>query len=155
MENIRDDSKSASILETSFENEDKEKLLLSKLGLLFQDYLLSEVQSLAVFKYIKDIFLNKDYKDSIHVKQWVLMKINNKLLPPIYDKNQVGCPDLVPGLTIRSFWDPYKFDFINELMKNFEIIKEELINLREGKGFQPYKSPSYASDIKVKFDKNL
>ena len=83
------------------------------------------------------------------------MKINNKLLPSIYDKNQVGCPDLVPGLTIRSFWDPFKFDFIIELMKNFEIIKEELINLREGKGFQPYKSPSYASDIKVKFDEKF
>ena len=33
---------------------DKEKEIFSKLELLFQEYLLSEVQSLAVFKYIKE-----------------------------------------------------------------------------------------------------
>ncbi len=150
MENTNQHLDTPSILDTSIDTDDKEKLLFSKLGLLFQDYLLSEMQCLAVFKYIKDVFLKKGSDDSSHVKLWILMKINKKALPQVYDKNQVGCPDLVPGLTIRSFWDPYKFDWINELLKNFNLIKEELINLREGKGFQPYKSPSYASDIKVK-----
>lgn len=151
MENAQKQDNSIINPNTSLESEDKEKIIFSKLGLLFQDYLLSEVQSIAVFKYIKDIFLYKDSKHSDHVKQWVLMKVNNKSLPLIYDKNQIGCPDLVPGLTIKSFWDPYQFDWIKELLKHFHTIKEELISLRESKGFQPYKSPKYASDFKVTY----
>lgn len=127
-------------------NEEKESLLFDKLKELFQEYFLSEIQSMAAFKFIKDKFL-KDSKDAEHVKKWVLMKINGKKLPDVYNKMQLGCPDLVPGLTITNFWDPGKFGWIGELVKQVDIIKEELIELRKEKGFQPYKSPKYASDI--------
>ncbi len=43
-----------------------------------------------------------------------------------------------------------QFDWAKELIANADIIREELNELRSGKGFQPYKSPLHASDIKVK-----
>jgi aspartate beta-hydroxylase len=143
MENIENSSKTEEI-----EFDSQEKKLFTKLNEIFQDHLLSELQSLAAFKFIKDKFLNKETKDAENLKQWVLMKINNKKAP--HDKWQLGCPDIVPGLSIRNFWEPKSFEWVNELVKNFEIIKEELTNLREGSGFQPYKSPKYASDLKAK-----
>lgn len=127
----------------------KENLINERLKELFKDYFLSEMQSLAAFKFIKDKFTS-DSKDSERLKKWVLMKINNKKLPDIYHPRQLGCPDLVPGLSIKSFWDPFEFEWVNELVKNIDIIKTELINLRAETGFQPYKSPKYASEIKVK-----
>jgi aspartate beta-hydroxylase len=142
-------SNTSEIQNLSFSSEDKENFLYSKLKVLFSDYLLSEIQSMAAFKFIKDKFLSNS-TDAEHVKKWVLMKINNKSLPDVYDKMQLGCPDLVPGLTIKNFWDPREFSWIGELVSNINTIKEELIELRNTNGFQPYKSPAYASDIKSK-----
>jgi aspartate beta-hydroxylase len=134
--------------ETSDVEDFKKTILYKKLNELFKEYLLSEVQSLAAFKFIKDKFSNPDLKNGEAVKKWVLMKVNNKKLPENYHKMQLGCPDLVPNLKIQNFWDPSQFTWVDELISNFNIIKEELITLREGKGFQPYKSPSFASDLK-------
>ena len=134
----------------SCNSDNKESLLLMRLKDLFQEYLLSEIQSMAAFKFIKDKFL-KSFTDAEHVKKWVIMKINNKKITNYneFHKMQLGCPDLVPGLSIKNFWNPQLFDWVGELVKNLDIIKEELIELRKQKGFQPYKSPGYASDIKV------
>jgi hypothetical protein len=133
---------------TDNDDQAKENMVNEKLRELFKDYFLSEMQSLAAFKFIKDKFL-KDTKDAERVKKWVLMKINNRMMPEGYNPRQLGCPDLVPGLTVRSFWDPTMMDWVNELVDNFETIRTELINLRAEAGFQPYKSPKFASDIKV------
>jgi aspartate beta-hydroxylase len=129
----------------------KETVLYERLTELFKDYFLSDIQSLAAFKYIREKIINKS-KDGEHVTKWVMMRVNNKALPDIYDKMQLGCPDLVPGLTIKPFWEPSGLSFVDELLSNFEIIKDELINLRDEKGFQPYKSPKFASDIKSNDD---
>eukprot|EP00340_Litonotus_pictus_P006944 CAMPEP_0170516234 /NCGR_PEP_ID=MMETSP0209-20121228/2508_1 /TAXON_ID=665100 ORGANISM="Litonotus pictus, Strain P1" /NCGR_SAMPLE_ID=MMETSP0209 /ASSEMBLY_ACC=CAM_ASM_000301 /LENGTH=282 /DNA_ID=CAMNT_0010801043 /DNA_START=200 /DNA_END=1047 /DNA_ORIENTATION=+ len=83
----------------------------------------------------------------------VLNKVNNKPIPKESSKMQYGCPDICPGITVQPFYDPSKYEFVQELIKNREVIIEELMDLRktkESSGFQPYKSPSYASDIKSK-----
>jgi hypothetical protein len=134
----------------SFSDDSKENLINERLRELFKDYFLSEMQSLAAFKFIKDKFI-KDTKDAERVKKWVLMKINNKQLPDLYHPRQLGCPDLVAGLTIKSFWNPSQFEWVNELVRNIDIITTELKNLRAEMGFQPYKSPKFASEIKVNF----
>ena len=130
------------------EDDFKNSILYDKLNKLFQEYLLSEMSSIAAFKFIKDKICG-DNKDCPNLIKWVLMKINNKPFPDVYDKMQLGCPDIVPGLTIKNLWDPSKFPFVDELLKNFDIIKEELINLREQKGFQPYKSPNSYTEFKA------
>lgn len=127
----------------------KQTLLYKRLNELFTDYMLSEIQCLAAFKFIKDKFMNNNSKDCENLKKWILMKINHKSIPEVYDKMQLGCPDLVPGLRIKNFWEPEEFPWVQELIKNFDVIQNELLILRNGKGFQPYKSPKYASDIET------
>lgn len=124
----------------------KEKLLISRLQSIFSEYMLSEVQCLAAFKVIKDKVGDKDCLDTQNLRKWVLMKINKKPYPENIHKLQLGCPDIVPGLTIQAWWDPTKFLWVQELISNFEIIKNELIELRNNTGFQPYKSPAYANE---------
>jgi hypothetical protein len=126
----------------------KEKLLISRIQSIFSEYMLSEVQCLAAFKVIKDKVGDKDCLDAQNLRKWILMKINKRPYPENIHKLQLGCPDIVPGLTIQAWWDPSKFIWVQELMKNFEVIKKELIELRSNTGFQPYKSPSYANENK-------
>ena len=127
--------------------EDKNaKKLVSKLSKIFTEYMLSEVQCLAAFKFIKDKVGDKNCKEVDNLRKWVLMKINNKPYPSNINKLQLGCPDLVPGITMKAWWDPNNFLWVQELMKNIDIIKDELSQLKENKGFQPYKSPSYANE---------
>lgn len=123
--------------------------LYKKLIELFDEYLLSELQRLAAFKFIKDVFTDTKRQDCNNLKQWLLMKVNNKIHPINVHKMQLGCTDVVPGLRIQPWWDPSEFTWISELVNNFKIIQEELITLREGSGFQPYKSPKYVSEIEV------
>jgi len=129
----------------------KEKLLVSRIQSIFSEYMLSEVQCLAAFKVIKDKVGDKECLDAQNLRKWVLMKINKKPYPENIHKLQLGCPDIVPGLTIQAWWDPARFQWVQELMKNFDVIKKELIELRSNTGFQPYKSPSYANENKKVF----
>lgn len=131
-------------------DQDKTDEIFQRLNLIFKEYLLSDIQVLGAFKFIKDKFLNKESKDCEILKKWIIMKLNQKEIPKGINKHQLGCPDLVPAIRIKNFWDPSEFDWVQEIVKHFDEIKEELLNLRTQKGFQPYKSPSYASEIKAK-----
>ena len=128
----------------------KESLLFSKIKSLFNEYLLSDLQSMAAFNYIKKSFTCID-KSSDRVRQWVLSKVNNKA-PKGFDKMQMGCPDLCPGIEVSPFHDPLKFEFIQTILDNRSVIIEELLALKSigGNGFQPYKNPNKTSDIKSK-----
>jgi len=43
----------------------------------------------------------------------------------------LGCPDLVPGLSLKPWWERDEIPWIAELEANFETIKEELTLLRD------------------------
>ena len=73
------------------------------------------------------------------------MKMNGHRMPEKYHPRQLGCPDLVPGLSLKAWWDREEFQWIAKLEQYAPMIREELIALREQKGFQPYRSPAYAS----------
>ena len=133
--------------------EDKESILYKKLKDIFNEYMLTEIQSLAAFKFIREVFLKQE-KETERVRKWVLNKINQSPFPKEMNKFQLGCTDLCPGISSSPFYDPKNFEFINQLIKNKEVIKEELLNLRKGEnketGFQPYKSPSNYTEIESK-----
>jgi len=59
---------------------------------------------------------------------------------------QRKCPELVPGLTSRPFWDPQTIEAVRIVEAHFETIKSELMEIRarNGEGFQPYRAPSWA-----------
>ncbi len=90
MEKTSDEELSSQIAGMTFAptEDEKESFLYSKLKVLFNDYLLSEIQSIAAFKFIKDKFGGQT--DGEHVKQWVIMKVNNRSIPRIHDKMQLG-----------------------------------------------------------------
>ena len=73
------------------------------------------------------------------------MRLNNRKLPDKYHPRQLGCPDLVPGLSLKGWWDRQDFEWVLKLEDKFDIIQKELIDLRDKKGFQPYRSPAYAN----------
>jgi hypothetical protein len=47
----------------------------------------------------------------------------------------LGCPDLVPGLSLKGWWEREEISWIKDLESHFDIIKEELTTLRDQKGF--------------------
>ena len=58
------------------------------------------------------------------------MRVNNQRLPKVYHPRQLGCPDLVPGLSLRGWWDRIDFDWVLKLESQAHIIREELNALR-------------------------
>jgi len=52
----------------------------------------------------------------------------------------------VPGLSLKAWWDREDFAWIGQLESHADTIRQELNELREQKGFQPYRSPAYANN---------
>ena len=129
-----------------------DNVALSRLGDIFKEYMLSDIQSMAAFNFVKQVFVKKD-DNTCRVREWILNKINNKEIPKDCSKFQIGCPDICPNITIKAFHDYKNFDFIIQFLENIEVIKEELINIRNISnlsGFQQYKSPKSCSSIDSK-----
>ena len=63
------------------------------------------------------------------------MRINGRKLPEEYHPRQVGCPDLVPKITVKPWWEREEFPWVAELESHYEVIRDELMALREQKGF--------------------
>lgn len=51
-------------------------------------------------------------------------------MPEKYHPRQLGCPDLVPGLSLRGFWEREQFAWIAELEAAAPVIRDELLALR-------------------------
>lgn len=50
------------------------------------------------------------------------MRVNKRKLPEKYHPRQLGCPDLVPGLSLRGWWDRNEFEWVKKLEANFDVI---------------------------------
>jgi len=124
-----------------------EEKLMKKLDKLYAEYFLSDFQKFAVTKFIKENIAARDNMKVERIRNWLFNKLNGvrQDTPLIYQR---GCPDIVPGLTATPWWDTSKFDWVKNIEENVEVIKDELIALRGLKGFQPYRGPSWASQIK-------
>lgn len=55
-------------------------------------------------KFIKTHFGNKDNTQVDRIRPWLISKINNQRIPP-KDEMQKGCPDIIPGLRAKPWWD--------------------------------------------------
>ncbi|KAG7399243.1 hypothetical protein PHYBOEH_009282 [Phytophthora boehmeriae] len=86
------------------------------------------------------------------VRKWIVLQINHRRIPEDCSSWQVGCPELIPSLRATPVWDCSEFPWVRALEENFAVIKQELLALKgSGKsGFQPYRAPSWASDISAK-----
>ncbi|EGR28675.1 hypothetical protein IMG5_170590 [Ichthyophthirius multifiliis] len=61
---------------------------------------------------------------------------------------QKGCPEIIPGLRAQPIWTNQDLTWITQIETHFQEIKEEVLSLRNQKGFQPYRGPSWTSNIK-------
>ena len=43
------------------------------------------------------------------------MRINGQKLPPKYHPRQLGCPDLVPDLSLKGWWERSEFEWVHKL----------------------------------------
>ena len=123
----------------------EEKMLWGKIDEVLKEYHLSNFQKVAVQKFIKDKVGNPKDDTVVHVREWLFMRINGHKLPKSYHPRQLGCPDLVPGLPLRGWWEREQLPWIQKLEEQAAVIRQELLELRSEKGFQPYRSPAYAN----------
>ncbi|KAL3673939.1 hypothetical protein V7S43_001626 [Phytophthora oleae] len=86
------------------------------------------------------------------LRKWIVLQLNHRRIPEDCSKWQLGCPELIPMLRATPVWDCREFPWVQMLESNFKVIKEELLALksRPKSGFQPYRAPSWASDINAK-----
>ena len=125
----------------------------SKIELILDEYFLSAFQTMAVKKFIQDKVANKECLGVERARNWLFMRLNGRLMPAEYHPRQLGCPDLVPGLPLKGWWEREEISWIAKLEANAHIIREELLGLRDDKGFQPYRSPAYAQSKNLAPDK--
>jgi len=102
------------------------------------------------------------------VRQWMLMQMNGQRMPKAgVAPQQLGCPQLLPGLSARPVWTAEQLPWLAHVKAAFPAIKAELLALRGGgsglgggggvggvgggggasdhrSGFQPYRAPSRA-----------
>jgi len=102
---------------------------------VFEEYHLSKLQEAAAKKFIKDKVGNPDDHTVDRLRDWLFMRINGRKMPAKYHPRQLGCPDLVPGLSLKGFWNTDVLPWIKELEAAHSVIVEELNTLRETSGF--------------------
>ncbi|KAF4143593.1 Aspartyl/Asparaginyl beta-hydroxylase [Phytophthora infestans] len=87
-----------------------------------------------------------------HLGKWIVLQLNQLRIPDDCSAWQVGCPELIPLLRAIPVWDCSEFPWVQTLERNFTVIKEELLSLKNSatSAFQPYRAPSWASDIDAK-----
>lgn len=99
-------------------------------------------EDILIWNHVKQFENDNDNNDYYHIKDWFMAQENmKKIAAPT--SGQKGCFDIIPHLTAKPIWDKKKFDFVQELENNYNIIKDELLNLKnENKtnGFQQYKN---------------
>ena len=129
------------------EQDEDSKKLWTKIDEILDQYYVSEFQRMALHKFIKVKISDNESDECYRAREWLFLKVNGVKLPKDYHKRQLGCPDLVPGITIKGWWEREEFTWVEKLEKQFDIIKEELLNLRSDLGFQPYRGPSWSGKI--------
>jgi len=132
---------------------DKEKevenVINTRLEKFYEEYHLSDFQKFAVSKFIRENIGDKDNQKVSRIRNWLFSRLNGKKVP-VQDELQKGCPEIIPGLRAYPWWDTKEFEWISKLEENYEVIRDELLSLRNQKGFQPYRGPSWISNIKAK-----
>jgi len=96
---------------------------------------LTAFQTLACQKFIKDKIGNPDDDSVERARQWLFMRVNDRKLPEHYHPRQLGCPDLVPGLSLKGWWEREEIPWVKELESHFVTIRDELLQLRNSNGF--------------------
>ncbi len=80
-----------------------------------KEHYLSNLQTAAALKFINDKVFNPNDETVERLRQWFVMKINGKRMPDVYHPRQLGCPDLVPGLPLKGWWEREEVPWVLKL----------------------------------------
>lgn len=115
---------------------------------------LSPFSAKVCFGYLSNEISKEGGKERFNrVTKYILNSIQGKRVPP--SRLQRGCPNIIPELRAKPFWDinehKYEFPWVLNLENKFQVIKDEFMSLVGHSAlFQPYRSPksddSKASD---------
>jgi hypothetical protein len=77
----------------------------AKIDKVLEEYFLSAFQTLAIKKFIKDKVANPECQHVERARQWLFLRLNNRVVPKLLHPRQMGCPDIVPGLPLKGWWE--------------------------------------------------
>ncbi|GLE10137.1 hypothetical protein PINS_up022132 [Pythium insidiosum] len=113
---------------------------------------LSRFSEEMAWQWIRKSFAEEDSETDgryLRVHGWLRQQLNGLRSQPEHSPWQRGCPELLPSLRANAVWSCDAFPWIQRLEAAFPVIKAELLALKGQRGFQPYRAPSWASDINV------
>lgn len=82
---------------------------------LLKEHWLSPLQTMGAKKFIKDKVGNPKDDSVERLRQWLFMRINGRKMPKEYHPRQLGCPDLVPGLPLKAWWERDEIPWVAKL----------------------------------------
>jgi aspartate beta-hydroxylase len=144
-------------VDSSSDSDDEEKQdeatrkVWEKVNKVFEEYHLSPFAMAAARKWVR-LMGNPENKHLARIREWILLRINSKVRAKPTNRWQAGCPDIIPGLRARPLWSvtDQGFDWLQELERNYDVIKNELLELRGASGFQPYRQPTWSTKLAAK-----
>ena len=144
-------SKESSDSDEEEEQDESTRKVWEKVNAVFEEYHLSPFALVAARKWVR-LMGDPANKHLARVRDWLLLRINSKARAKPTNRWQAGCPDIVPGLRAQPLWslsDP-GFEWLAELERNYDVIKNELLDLRSASGFQPYRQPTWSTKLAAK-----
>ena len=117
---------------------------------VLHEYSLSRLAMAAARKWIL-MMGDPNNEELARLRQWMLMRVNGRKRAPPPDPWQSGCPEIFAGLRAKPIWTSQDLgaenvlNFLKPCEENYETIREELLALRNHRGFQPLKIPTWAS----------
>ena len=107
-EDIKTEKSKVPVVESDSDEEEKidedQEKLWKKIDDLLKDYHLTSFSKVACKKFIKDKVGNPENRQVDRLRDWIFMRLNGQRIPEKHHPRQLGCPDLVPGLSIQGWW---------------------------------------------------
>ena len=117
-----------------------------KIERVLAEFALSRLGMAAARKWVK-LMADPKNEELSRLRDWLLMRVNGKQRAAPLSSWQSGCPEIFKGLRAKHVWDTSDPEcaFLKPFEENFPAIRDELLALRNQRGFQPLKLPNWAS----------
>ena len=128
--------------------DERQAWLWQKMEGVLKEYSLSPLVMVAARKWLRQM-AEPSRTDLARLRDWMVLRVNGKLRAPPLSSWQSGCPEILPGLRANPVWEASGLEWLRPFEENAAAIREELLALRSGRGFQPLKIPNWASKNKL------
>ena len=126
------------------EQDERQAVIWKRVQRVLAEYCLTPLAMAAARKWVREM-ADPDNEVLARLRAWMILRINGRerAVPP--SKWQAGCPEILGGLRARPIWDAAELPWLRPFEENAAAIRDELLALRSGRGFQPLKIPKWAS----------